>query len=297
MSKERRKRGPPQGLQRGHFTGFQPVGWGVKPHYVNVHGPAFMAFRTVFPSTSRSSTIFRPDAPASFIRLTICTWSSVRDRRLPMVFPRALAGQTLLGAPASRLPLLVGHPGRHADRLVADEGHGVVGLQLQEPRPPLGFVRGPDLHPPGLQGNDALEGAQPPLADPVDADHNQGAASRVPRCRGAASRFLTVSRCGPRVRHAPITLAGKTVTDESGAIPEQEQFDLVGRVGWIWRRPVRYRIRNDWLRRATCDAPVGGAALLVGAPGSNRFSGNNSCTTRHTLPPPVTTRRCKRWKR
>ena len=64
-----------------------------------------------------------------------------------------------------------------------------------------------------------------------------------------------------------------------GAIPEQEQFDLVGRVGWIWRRPVRYRIRNDWLRRATCDAPVGGAARLVGAPGSNRFSGNNSCTT------------------
>ena len=33
------------------------------------------------------------------------------------------------------------------------------------------------------------------------------------------------------------------------------------------------------------------AALLVGAPGSNRFSGNNSCNTRYTLPPPITTRR------
>ena len=39
------------------------------------------------------------------------------------------------------------------------------------------LVEGPDLHSPGPQGNDALEGVQPPPSDPVDADHNQGIAS------------------------------------------------------------------------------------------------------------------------
>ena len=71
----------------------------------------------------------------------------------------------------------------------------------------------------------------------------------------------------------------------------QAPFGRVGRMGWIWRRTVRYGTRNDWLRRAIWDGPVAGAALLVGAPGSNRFSGNNACTTRYTLPPPITTRR------
>ncbi len=50
---------------------------------------------------------------------------------------------------------------------------------------------------------------------------------------------------------------------------------------------MRYGTRNDWLSRATCDGLVAGAALLVGAPGSHRFSGNNACT-RYTLPPPIT---------
>ena len=36
---------------------------------------------------------------------------------------------------------------------------------------------------------------------------------------------------------------------------------------------MSYGIRNDRLRSATCDGPVGGAALLAGAPGSNRCSG------------------------
>ena len=71
----------------------------------------------------------------------------------------------------------------------------------------------------------------------------------------------------------------------------QAPFDRVGRMGWIWHRTVCYGTRNDWLSRATCDGPVAGAALLAGASGSNRFSGNNSCNTRYTLPPPITTRR------
>ena len=59
--------------------------------HVDVHGPAFRALRTVFSLTSRSCAIFRPDAPASFIRLASCTCSSVRERRRPNVWPRALA--------------------------------------------------------------------------------------------------------------------------------------------------------------------------------------------------------------
>ena len=145
--------------------------------HVNVQGSAFRALRTVFSLTSRSCAIFRPDAPASFIRLASCTWSSVRERRRPRVWPRALAAaRPLPGAPASHLPLLVRHPGRHADHLVADEGQGTVGLQLQELGPALRLVQGPDLHPPGPQGDAALEGVQPPPSDPVDADHHQGIA-------------------------------------------------------------------------------------------------------------------------
>ena len=60
---------------------------------------------------------------------------------------------------------------------MADEGHGVLGLQLEELCPPLRLVEGPDPHPPGPQGDDALKGVQPPPADPVDADHNQDIAS------------------------------------------------------------------------------------------------------------------------
>ena len=33
------------------------------------------------------------------------------------------------------------------------------------------------VSPPGPQGDDALEGVQPPAADPVDADHHQGIAA------------------------------------------------------------------------------------------------------------------------
>ena len=83
------------------------------------------------------------------------------------------------GAEASRLPLLVRNPRRHADHPVADEGHGIVGLQRQKRRPPLRPVEGPDLHPPARMGDDALEGVQPPPADSVDADHNQGIVSGV----------------------------------------------------------------------------------------------------------------------
>ena len=61
-----------------------------------------------------------------------------------------------------------------ADHLVSDEGHGGVGLQLQELGPPLGIVQGPDLHSPGPQDDDELEGVQP---TPSDADHDQGVAS------------------------------------------------------------------------------------------------------------------------
>ena len=57
-------------------------------------------------------------------------------------------------------------------------------------------------------------------------------------------------------------------------MPEQEQF-----------------LDNAGLRQATCDGPVAGAALRVGASGSNPFSGNNSRNTWYTLPPTITTRR------
>ena len=52
------------------------------------------------------------------------------------------------GAEASRLPLLVRHPRRHADHPVADEGHGIVGLQRQKLRSPIHLVEGPDPNPP-----------------------------------------------------------------------------------------------------------------------------------------------------
>ena len=91
--------------------------------------------------------------------------------------PGSCRRQCFLGAPASHFPFLVRHPRRHADHLVADEGHGIIGLQLEELRPALRLVKGPYLHPPGPQGDDALECVQPPPADPVDADDNQGIAS------------------------------------------------------------------------------------------------------------------------
>ena len=49
-----------------------------------------------------------------------------------------------VGLTFSRGPTLENgsRPHRHADHLVADEGHGVVGLQLEELRPPLRLVRG-----------------------------------------------------------------------------------------------------------------------------------------------------------
>ena len=95
--------------------------------------------------------------------------------------PGSCRRQALPGAPASHLALLVSHPRRHADHLVANESERVIGRQLQKPSPALRLVEGPDLHSPGPQGDDALKGVQPPSSDPVDADHNQDIASgKVP---------------------------------------------------------------------------------------------------------------------
>ena len=89
-------------------------------------------------------------------------------------FPSAFSGTDFFKGPTLQIDR---RPHRHTDHLVADEGHGIVGLQLQELRPPLRLVEGPDLHTPGPQRDDALKCVQPPPADPVDADDNQGIAS------------------------------------------------------------------------------------------------------------------------
>ncbi len=128
--------GPGPSQQRGSFGHVPPClgshrsGSGSRC-YANVHGPAFRAFRTVFSLTSRSPAIFLPDAPAPFMRRANCTWSSVRDLRRPRVLaPGSCRRQALPGAPSSHLALLVRHPRRHADHLVANESEGVVGLKL-----------------------------------------------------------------------------------------------------------------------------------------------------------------------
>ena len=86
---------------------------------------------------------------------------------------------------------------------MADEGHRVGGLQFEELRPPLRLVNGPDLHTPGPQGDDALKGVQPPPADLVDADRNQGIASGEAPVQ-AAPAVAQVRAGGPGDADVPV---------------------------------------------------------------------------------------------